>query len=179
MLVSDERRGFRSIRWATQVEHRPSVRPEMSSPRVRIGRPMRRFFTTAAALGLLASCLLGQDTSSHSNQTISSVRLWISDKQVKSVQGSIPSGDLMKELNAKCDEVVLTDNEEKADYRLEAGYAWCCTPRGESRGYKFALFNKDGDAISSTKTHTLGNAVKDICVAIGRGKGKMCGNVRV
>jgi hypothetical protein len=123
-------------------------------------------------LGLLAMFSVGQALPSQSGETPPTVRVWVEDKQVKSTQGSIPSGDLMKELNGRCVGVVLTDTQEKADYRLEAGYAWCCTPRGESRGYKFTLFNKDGDAISSTKTHTLGNAVKDICAAVGRAKAK-------
>jgi hypothetical protein len=130
---------------------------------------MLRFFTTSSVLALV-SCLAGQTASPELAPPM--VRLWVSEKQVKSMQGSVPSSDLIKELNAKCVAVVLTDSEEKADYRLEAGRAWCCTPRGESRGYKFALFNKDGDAISSTKTHTLANAVKDTCGAIGRAKSK-------
>jgi hypothetical protein len=128
--------------------------------------------TISALLGLLAVFAVGQAPSPQPGATPPTLRLWVEDKQVKSTHGSIPSSDLMKELNTRCVGVVLTDIEEKADYRLEAGYAWCCTPRGESRGYKFSLFNKDGDAISSTKTHTLGNAVKDICAAIGRAKGK-------
>lgn len=82
------------------------------------------------------------------------------------------STDLLKEISTKCQGVVLTDNVDRADYRLEADRAWCCTPNGQSRGYKFALFNKEGDAVFSTKTHTLRNAVKDICGAIERNKAK-------
>ena len=100
------------------------------------------------------------------------VRIYVSDRDVKSVQGGISSFDLFRELNAKCTSVVLTDNQDRADFRLEAGYAWCCTPKGESRGYKFALFNRAGDAVFSTKTHTLANAVKNICNVIGREKAK-------
>jgi hypothetical protein len=100
------------------------------------------------------------------------VRIWVSEKEAGSVQGGLPSGDLLKEIGARCVGVALTDNRDRADYRLEADRAWCCTPRGESRGYKFALFNKDGDAVFSTNTHELKNAVKDMCSAIGRGKGK-------
>jgi hypothetical protein len=75
-------------------------------------------------------------------------------------------------MNSKCTGVSLTDTQEKADYRLEAGYAWCCTPRGESRGYEFTLFNRKGDAVFSTKTRTLANAIKDVCSAIGLVKKK-------
>lgn len=100
----------------------------------------------------------------------SPIRIWISDKQVASAHGSVSSSDILKELNEKCTNVVLTDDVTRADYRLEAGFAWCCTQHGESRGYKFAVFNKDGDAVFSTKTHTLANAVKDVCNSIGRAK---------
>jgi len=135
-------------------------------------RIMSRPQTISAMLGLVVLFPVGQAPPSQPGAVPPTVRVWVEDKQVKSTQGSIPSGDLIRELNARCIGVVLTDTQEKADYRLEAGYAWCCTPRGESRGYKFTLFNKDGDAISSTKTHTLGNAVKDVCAAVGRAKAK-------
>jgi hypothetical protein len=98
-------------------------------------------------------------------------------KRVFLTAGDLPSGavglsttDVIKAVNQKCVNVTITNDKAKADYVLETAYAWCCTPRGESRGYKFALFNKDGDAIFSTKTHTLTNAVRDVCNAINAGK---------
>jgi hypothetical protein len=105
-------------------------------------------------------------------QAETTVRIWISDKQVGTVHGAFPSGDLINELNKKCVGVVLTDNPDRADYRLEAGRAWCCTQNGELRGYKFTLFNKAGDAIYSSKTRELKNAAKDLCGAIGRTRPK-------
>ncbi|HKQ73808.1 MAG TPA: hypothetical protein VJ810_08790 [Blastocatellia bacterium] len=36
------------------------------------------------------------------------------------------------------------------------------------RDNKFAVFNKDGDAIRSGSTRSLGNAVKDACDALTR-----------
>lgn len=51
------------------------------------------------------------------------VRIWVSEKEVKSVQGSHPTGDLLDDLNKKCVGVVITENPDKADYRLEAGRA--------------------------------------------------------
>jgi hypothetical protein len=95
------------------------------------------------------------------------VRIWVSGKQSESIHGSVSSADLLKEINAKCSGVFLTDDPTKADFRLEAGRASCCTKKGESKGYKFALFNKNGDAIYSTQTKELKNAVKDMCKAIG------------
>jgi hypothetical protein len=121
------------------------------------------------ALGLLAFSL-GFTPAPLSNEP--TLRIWVSEKETGSVHGAFSSVDLLKEMSAKCVAVVLTDDRDKADYRLEAGRAWCCTPHGESRGYKFALFNKDGDAVFSTQTRELKNAVKDMCVAIGRGSQK-------
>ena len=133
---------------------------------------MFRSIKVGAALALFACFAIGQDAPTEKLTATNTVRLWISDKEAKSVQGPMSSQEILKELNAKCVGVVLTDTQEKADYRLEAGRAWCCTPRGESRGYLFTLFNKDGDAVTSTKTHTLGNAIKDVCKAIGHEKEK-------
>ncbi len=123
---------------------------------------MPRFQRRLLALGACIGVAYGQTgpVGQPATPTNSIVRVW--------VHGGISSVDLLKELNAKCAGVALTDAEDKADYRLEAKYAWCCTPQGQSRGYKFTLFNKDGDAVFATKTHTLANAVKDVCRAIGR-----------
>lgn len=116
--------------------------------------------------------VLGQTEFTATSQAEPTVRIWISEKQVASVHGAFPSADLLNALNKKCVGVALTDNPNRADYRLEAGRAWCCTTNGESRGYKFTLFNKDGDAIYSAKTRELKNAAKDLCSAIGRTKPK-------
>jgi hypothetical protein len=95
------------------------------------------------------------------------IRVWVSGKQSESIHGAISSADLLNEINKKCSGVFLTDDPTKADYRLEAVRASCCTKKGESKGFKFALFNKSGDAIFSTQTKELKNAVKDMCKAIG------------
>lgn len=135
---------------------------------------MRYTSLSACLLALSFSSVLGQSAPSDPTlpPTTTTIRIWISEKEVASVHGGFPSADLLNELNKKCVGVVLTDNQAKADYRLEAGRAWCCTPSGESRGYNFTLFSKDGDAIYSTKTHTLKNAAKDLCNAISRTRTK-------
>lgn len=137
-------------------------------------RRFRQFLVAASAMCVITTVAVSQTTPPEhpAAPAANTLRIWVSDKQVKSVHGPISSADLLKEVNAKCTGVVLTDTQENADYRLEAGHAWCCTPNGESRGYDFALFNKDGDAVFSTKTHALGNAVKDVCRSIGRAKEK-------
>jgi hypothetical protein len=99
-------------------------------------------------------------------------RLYLSEKDSSSSATRLSSMDMIKAVNENCSNVVITNDRGKADYVLETGSAWCCTPRGESRGYKFTLFNKDGDAMYATKTHTLGSAVKDVCNAMNAGKPK-------
>jgi hypothetical protein len=123
-----------------------------------------------AALAVASCFAFGQNAPMEKPE--STVRLWLSEKEVNSAHGQFSSQEILKELSSKCVGVVLTDSQEKADYRLEAGHAWCCTPQGQSRGYVFTLFNKEGDAVFSTKTHGLGNAVKDVCKAIGHEKEK-------
>ncbi|HZS04952.1 MAG TPA: hypothetical protein VFD58_08970 [Blastocatellia bacterium] len=55
-------------------------------------------------------------------------------------------------------------NREKADYIVlpehEGGKS------AIKKDNKFALFNRDGDAIRSGSTRSLGNAVKDACAAL-------------
>jgi len=129
-------------------------------------------FKTAAVMVLALSALSAQDAPSNPQVQPTSIRIWLEPKESKSLHGDMSSESLLREMNKECVNVIITDNEERADYRLEASHAWCCTPRGEPRGYEFTLFNRDGDAIGSTKTHTFGNAVKDICKLIGRERPK-------
>jgi hypothetical protein len=71
------------------------------------------------------------------------------------------TAEIIKTLGERCPLAIVTLNREKADYILlldhEGG-------KGALRkDNKFALFNKDGDAIGSGSTRNLGNAVKDAC----------------
>lgn len=85
-------------------------------------------------------------------------------------RGSISGGakpqtaEIVKTVNERCPEVVVTRNEEKADYVLvldhEGGKVFV------RKDNKFALYNADGDAIASGSTRKLGNAVKDACRAL-------------
>jgi len=74
---------------------------------------------------------------------------------------TISSGEILKSMDKKCDNITLTMNAEKADFLLEA----IATPRSR-KNFELALFNKEGDVLFHSGTITLGAAVKDICQAI-------------
>lgn len=68
---------------------------------------------------------------------------------------TIPSADVVKNLGDKCPNASLTLDSKKSDYMLEAG--------GWSGHYRFTVFKRGGDAVFSTSTVMLSNAVKDVC----------------
>jgi hypothetical protein len=76
-------------------------------------------------------------------------------KVVMSPASTVPKADLLKHLGDKCPNVSLVLDSTKSDYMLEAV--------GWSGEYKFTLFKKGGQAVYSTSTHMLSNAVKDVC----------------
>jgi len=76
------------------------------------------------------------------------------------------TAEIMKTISRKreCAGVIVTINREKADYIL-------LLERVGGRDIiakdnKMALFNRDGDMVASSSTRSLGNAVKDACLAI-------------
>jgi hypothetical protein len=68
---------------------------------------------------------------------------------------TVPSADVLKNLGNKCPNASLTLDSKKSDYMLEAG--------GWSGHYRFTVFKHGGDAVFSTSTVMLSNAVKDVC----------------
>jgi len=74
------------------------------------------------------------------------------------------TAEIIKTFNERCARCVVTMNREKADYVVvlehDGGKTYI------RRDNKFAVFNKDGDAIRSGSTRSLGNAVKDACEAL-------------
>ncbi|MGE0127091.1 MAG: hypothetical protein AB7U82_03210 [Blastocatellales bacterium] len=74
--------------------------------------------------------------------------------------------EIIKTFNERCNRCVVTMNKEKADYVVildhEGGKSFI------RHDNKFALFNKDGDAIKSGSTRSLGTAVKETCDALTR-----------
>jgi hypothetical protein len=72
--------------------------------------------------------------------------------------------EIIKTLNQRCPEIIVTNNLAKADFVLtldhEGGKGLL------SHRNKIAVFNRDGDDIFSNSTRELGNSVKDACQAI-------------
>ena len=76
------------------------------------------------------------------------------------------TAEIMKTISKRkeCQGIIVTINRERADYIL-------MLDRVGGRGTvlkdnKMALFNRDGDMVTSSSTVMLGNAVKDACLAI-------------
>lgn len=76
-------------------------------------------------------------------------------KIVLSPASNVPTADVMKNLVNKCPNVSITLNPKESDYMLDA--------RGWTGYYRFALYQKGGGAIFSTRTQWLSNSVKDVC----------------
>ncbi len=84
--------------------------------------------------------------------------------------GSVTGGarpqtaEIIKTFGERCPEVTVTMKQDKADYIVlldhEGGKGWA------RKDNKVAVFDKEGDAIFSGSTRSLGNSVKDACDAI-------------
>jgi hypothetical protein len=127
--------------------------------------------------GLLLSLLTGL---AHAQ---GKTRIYINDSQSWEVSGRIggsseifggktsggarpQTAEIIKTFNERCPAFTVTNKEENADYTVvlqhEGG------KKAIRRDNKFTVYNKDGDAIASGSTRTLGNAVKDACRAIDK-----------
>jgi hypothetical protein len=74
------------------------------------------------------------------------------------------TAELIRTFGQRCPQVIVTIKREAADYIL-------LFDREGAKGVvrrdnKFALFRRDGDAVGSGSTRTLGNAVKDACAVL-------------
>lgn len=76
-------------------------------------------------------------------------------KVVMSPASNIAKADLVKDFMNRCPNVSLVLDSRQSDFMLEAA-RW-------PNGYKFTLFKKGGEAVFSTSTVLMGNAVKDVC----------------
>ena len=74
------------------------------------------------------------------------------------------TAEIVKTFGERCRDVVVNNIREKADYVIvldhEGGKGWV------RKDNKVAVFNKDGDAIISKSTRSLGNSVEEGCKAI-------------
>ena len=76
---------------------------------------------------------------------------------------NVAAAPIGKSLDKHCPEVVVTVDQQRANYLLEA----IDTGAGKARKpYKFTLFSPDGDRTFSTETAGLDSAVKDVCTYI-------------
>jgi hypothetical protein len=108
-------------------------------------------------------------------------RIFITDSQSWEVSGGIggvddgfgggvkggarpQTAEIIKTFGERCTGVIVTVKQERADYIVTLQHEG-----GKDlvrKDNKFAVFNKDGDAIKSGSTRSLGNAVKNACDAI-------------
>lgn len=72
--------------------------------------------------------------------------------------------EIMKTFSKRCPEVTVTLNKEKADYVVLLEHEGGKDPIRKDN--KFAVFNADGDMIAAGSTRSLGNVVKDACMAV-------------
>ncbi|PYP85665.1 MAG: hypothetical protein DMF61_16170 [Blastocatellia bacterium AA13] len=105
-------------------------------------------------------------------------RIFVTDSQSWEISGGFGGGgdavagsqsggarpqtaEVIKTFGERCKDCVVTIKKEKADYIVilehEGGKEFF------RKDNKFAIFNKNGDAIGSGSTRTLGNSVKEAC----------------
>lgn len=76
------------------------------------------------------------------------------------------TAEIIKTFGERCPNAIVTMKQEKADYVVvlehEGGKGML------RKDNKVAVFNKDGDAIFSRSTMSLGGSVKDACTAISK-----------
>jgi hypothetical protein len=114
-------------------------------------------------------------------QELPKPRLFIEESTSWEVRGSAGTGDgsgggvvgggargqtaeLIKTFSKRCPEFIITNKRERADYTLSFDHEggkqiW-------EKDNKFAVFNKEGDAVESGSARSLGSAVKAACEAL-------------
>ena len=133
---------------------------------------MRFLFLSCLVLAVLSPSFAGDNPRVY----VSGSRSW----EVKAGSGGTAGGfgggggggdrpqtaEIIKTLNQRCPRVTIYNNKEKADYIVLLDHEG-----GKDlflRDNKVVVFNRDGDAVMSKSTRTLGNAVKDACEVITR-----------
>jgi len=82
---------------------------------------------------------------------------------------TVPSSSIAQGLEDKCVGVTLTLNAQQADYLLEAAESH---HNGTQPRWELTLFGPTGDVLYHTKTRSVDNAVKDVCVFLGVAKAR-------
>jgi len=133
-----------------------------------------RILVTTTAAALLAGGLLCAQTKDKPRVFVAESKSWEVKGGGGAVDGSGGGGvrggarpqtaEIIKTVNQRCPEVIVTMNKDNADYTLLLDHEG-----GKEvirRDNKFVLFNREGDAIRSGSTRSLGNAVKEACGVI-------------
>jgi hypothetical protein len=76
---------------------------------------------------------------------------------------NVSAAEIGKALDKHCPGVVLTIEQQRADYLLEAKDTGAGSMR---KPYKFTLFDHTSDRVFSTETSRLDSAVKDVCIFV-------------
>jgi hypothetical protein len=120
---------------------------------------MRKFSAFAVAFFVFAGTCQPQDQK---------VRIFLTGTdQTLGNSSNVSAAEIGKSLNKHCPEVVLTIEQEKAEYLLQARD----TGAGPARKpYKFTLFGHSGDRVFSTETSRVDSAVKDVCIYVQKHK---------
>jgi hypothetical protein len=87
--------------------------------------------------------------------------------QASGNRSNVSAAEIGKSLDKHCPELIITIEQQKADYLMEA----INTGAGAGRKpYKFTVFQPNGDRLFSTETSRLDSAVKDVCGYIQKHK---------
>jgi hypothetical protein len=142
----------------------------------------RAFFCSVALSGLFVASLIAASATNVIAEE-HRPRVFITDSESWEVVGSAAgsggtfaahsqggarpqTAEIIKTFGGRCEQVIVNNKQEKADYVVvldhEGGKGYLL------RRNKIAVFNKDGDAIVSRSTRSLGNSVQDGCDAIVR-----------
>jgi hypothetical protein len=87
-------------------------------------------------------------------------------------KSTVPIAVLADGMDKNCSGVVLTLDNSKADYLLEATTTEKFNDGNSIIHAQFTLFSLNGDVLFHTTTHRYQTAMKDVCKAIGSGKKK-------
>jgi hypothetical protein len=87
-------------------------------------------------------------------------------------KSTVPIAVLADGMDKTCVGVVLTLDQSKADYLLEATTTEKFNDGNSIIRAQFTLFATNGDVLFHTTTRKYKNAMKDVCNAIGSGKKK-------